>query len=497
MGAMSAVSAQQVRPTVPSDDEIFQSVKDIVGFGVRVPGSSASANTAQYIHDQFEASGLQRVGFETAKTRVWKATSWSLKVNGQTIPTFPIQHSFYKENAFGPFSTGPNGLKAPLVYLGKGSASDFLFNNVRGKIVVMDMPFGAQPAGLLRPLGLGVQDSANSFTIGYKWPDPYAGGAFPSNYYRALKGGAVGVIGVLVDYVEDGTYHNEAYRSYDKGSAMSIPGLWMSPAKGQRLIEGIKAAKKTPLTAVITMAGEVTQEDGRAVYGYLPGVSDEVILVQSHHDSGTSGAVEDASGASEVLALARYYGQLPRSERPRTLMFATMDTHFTDYAVHKAFANKYLRPGNPSGQKTIAGVTIEHIGLEFTKDLNGSFASTGLPVPKLLMVSTEVKGLKEIAVGAMKKHELEQTMAASTSLISLVASYGFGLPADSSDFLRVGLPLVLLVGSPMYLYDDSDNLDKIDKASLSKVATAFVDIIDGMGQLPSANFKTLKISADF
>jgi hypothetical protein len=59
-------------------------------------------------------------------------------------------------------------------------------------------------------------------------------------------------------------------------------------------------------------------------------MSDEIVLIQSHHDSTTSGAVEDASGAAEVMALARYFGQFPKDARPRTVMFATMDTHFTD-----------------------------------------------------------------------------------------------------------------------------------------------------------------------
>lgn len=493
VGGAGHVMAQSATAHVPTDDEIFQTIQTIVGFGIRTPGSIASIKTSQYIHDQFVASGLERVDYQEANTRMWKVSKSKLTVNGQEIQSFPMQHTLFKEGSFGPFSTGPGGLKAPIVYVGKGSAIDFLFKDVRGKIVVMDMPFGAQPAGLLRPFGLGVQDTANSFTPDYKWPDPYAGGAFPGNYYRALKGGAAGVIGVLVDYVEDSAYHNEAYRSYDPGSAMSIPGLWMSPGKGNKLVADIKAAK-TPLTAVMTMEGEVTQEKGRAVYGYLPGMSDEVILIESHHDSSTSGAVEDASGSSEVLALARYYGQLPRSQRPRTLMFATMDTHFTDYAVHKSFANRFLRPGNPTGQKTVAGVTIEHIGREFIKDANGRFVSTGLPVPKLLMVSTDVKGLKDIAVNAMHTHELEQTMAASMTLIILAAG---GLPADSSDFLRVGLPLVILVGSPMYLYDDGDKLDKIDKDSLNKVASAFVDILDGMGKLPSSSYKTGPILADF
>jgi hypothetical protein len=497
VGSGPGAFVQLVKAPLPSDDEIYRTVQDVVSFGVRVPGTQASRGVTQYIRDQFVASGLERVGFETATTKVWNATQWGLTVNGKVVTSYPIQHTMFNGTP-GPFSTGTNGVKAPLVYVGKGTTLDFSLVSVKGKIVVMDVPFGSIPVGLLKPITLGVQDSQNTFPLTYTLPDAYAGGFFPFDYYRAMKAGAVAVIGVLVDHVEGSRYYNEAYQAYDPGKAMKIPGLWVSPKVGKSLIAQIKAGKASSVVATVSLKGDVNLQEGRAVYGYLPGMSDEVVLVQSHHDSSTLGAVEDASGTSEVLALARYYGQLPREQRPRTLMFATMETHFTDYAVHKAFANKYLRPGNPMGQRTVAGITIEHIGKEVVRDNNtGMFVENGRSVPKLLMISTEVNGLKEIAVGAMRNNQIDRTIATSATLVSTLVGGGLGLPADSSDFYRVGLPMVLMVGSPLYLYDDNDSLDKVDKANLGRVAKTFIDIIDGMGGIPSRDYKTLNISADF
>ena len=65
-------------------------------------------------------------------------------------------------------------------------------------------------------------------------------------------------------------------------------------------------------------------------------------MVQSHHDSVGTGAVEDATGTAEVIALAEHYGRAAKQPgyRPRekSLMFVTFDTHFTGYQAHQALS---------------------------------------------------------------------------------------------------------------------------------------------------------------
>ena len=56
------------------------------------------------------------------------------------------------------------------------------------------------------------------------------------------------------------------------------------------------------------MDGEVKKVQYRTVVGHLPGRDKETLMVQSHHDSGFTGAVEDASGVAEVLALPATMG---------------------------------------------------------------------------------------------------------------------------------------------------------------------------------------------
>ena len=479
---------------VPSDDEIFDWIREIVSNGPRVTGSPASIKAGEFVRDSFEVSGLQRVAFEPTNTVVWSASRVEVIVDGEKVPCEPIQHCFH-QGVPTKFSTGPQGLTADMIYVGHGSKDDYANKDVLGKVVVARVGFSSQPTFLMRPFALGVQDSGETFGIDYMFKNPYSGGGFPGGYIRAMKGGAVAFIGILEDNFDSNQYHNEAYASYDPGQAWKLPGVWLSSATGDALERQIKAAA-APVKLTMHFEGELKNAQARAVVGYLPGKSDEIVLIESHYDSDTVGAVEDASGVAEVLALAKYFGQVPIEHRERTLMFATMETHFTDYAVHKAFANRHIRPGNPLKERVVAVVSLEHMGNEFVKGPDGMPASTGLLVPRVLMVSDEVKGLADLTLGVMRKHKLERTFVLSTSFMQLLGG-GPGLPSDSSDFIRAGAPVIAMVGAPMYLYDAADTLDKVAKSDLHRVARAFVDLLFGLSALPSENFVVLPFTGDF
>lgn len=496
-GVLLAAAAAAHPQQMPSDTAIFSHIQQLTAQGVRVPGRAASKAASTYIHDQFVDSGLQGVAYQEAPTLVWQATQWGLTVQGRQVPCSPMLHTFHT-GVPGHFSTGPQGLQAALVHVGRGGFWDFLLKDVKGKIVVAEVPFSKRSLTLLRPFLLGVQDSEGTFPWDYRFMDPYSGGGFPRNYERAMQAGAAGFIGILVDnFASHHQYRNEAYRSYDPGTAMSMPALWLSPKEGAALLAQMKHAEGgQPLRAQLRLEGQLSRQMGRGVYGFLPGMSDETILIQSHHDSATTGAVEDASGAAEVLALARYFGQMPRSARPRTLMFATMDTHFTDYAVHKAFATQHLKAGHPGGRKVVATLTVEHIGREFIRGQDGEPTASGLVVPRGLMVSTEVPGFEALALETMRRFKLERTVAVSTSMLQRVGGQP-GLPADSSDFLRAGVPVIALVGAPLYLYDEIDTTDKVAREELGKVARAFAHMVERIGAMPSSAFKRLPDTTDF
>jgi hypothetical protein len=481
-GAVAEDGTPEAHASLADEDEIFGWVETVTGFGVRSAGSEAARDAAEYVRDRFTAFGLTDVAIEDASTLAWRAGAWSLHVEGREAPCGYMQHTFHR-GVPGSFSTGDEGLKGELVYVGDGRAADFAGKDVAGKIVVSSVRFQHLSLSVATLLGAEVYDPDATFPADFALTDPYSRVNFPDNYYQAQRAGAAGFIGILADYFESNGYHNEAYESYKVNlpdSAMRIPGLWLSPAAGAALTAEITAAS-TPRNAVLRLEGELVETRGHAVVGYVRGQTDETILVESHHDSTTRGAVEDASGTAEVLALAQYYARQPLSERKRSLLFATMDTHFTDYASHRAFAERHLNREN-----VLLGLTIEHIARDIVKRDGGVDASEQV-APRVMFVSKEVEGLGEAVTEAVHRNRLDRTVITPT-----FAFTGKGLPADCSGFFAQGLPVVALVGSPLYLYDSIDTLDKVAKDNLPRVAQAFVDIVEVADDLPAAQFVRLQ-----
>jgi hypothetical protein len=473
------------------DTPIFDWVEEFVSYGVRMPDSSGSIAAAEFVRDKFSEFGLRDVAIETVPTVVWEADSFSLNVDGEPVDAWYMQHSAVSET-LGPdeesreLGTAEQGITAPIVYVGDGEEADFEEVDVSGKIVVANMQFSTYPRSFIEDLAPSlvpgfeflVYDPRETFPEDFELTDPYSPNTYPGNMRRAIDEGAVGFIGILTDYIDSNEFHNEAYDGYDPGEELSIPGMWVTKDDGEALVDSLDAESE----ATMVLQAELYRATGRNTIGYLPGQSDEIIMIQSHHDSTTTGAVEDASGAALVLALARYFGRMPEAERGRTLLFTTMDTHFTDYASHKQFVENHIET-----EPIVANVTLEHVGLEVEDRPGEGVRVTDELVPRILMVSGEVDALDEISHDIVREHNLERTVVISTEAFRAL---GFGgLPADSSDFYRAGVPVLNLVGAPIYLYDSIDTLDKVPPEELERVATAFVDAVEQMMAKPEGAFE--------
>ena len=320
-------------------------IESLSRLGARTPDSAAAAAAADLIRDALLEMGLIDVRIETTATVSWQAAEHRLKVAGQEIPCSPLYHSFTSGHPQR-FATPPGGLQANMVYLGRGGCADFATVDVKGKIVLCDAPFARIRLQDYRET-LYVHDPDGTHSDDYYfncYDSP--GDAFPASYYRAQEAGAVGYVGVLIDYYrERHSYANEAYAAYD-GHPMVIPGLWLS-AKGGEQVKALIGSASSGTLAALVLEGELASATSRIVVGRLPGggpSKSESVIVDAHYDSISDGAVQDASGSAASLALADYFSRLPLDQRNRSLAFVFNDTHFTDYAAQDGFVERDL-PG--------------------------------------------------------------------------------------------------------------------------------------------------------
>jgi len=455
-------------------DEIYDWVTDLTAMGVRAPGTKAGKKAQTYVKDKFEEFGLEDVQIVKSKTDLWQCDDWGLTVGGEEIPSYYMRHTF-DTGEYGDFSTPDGGLDTEIVYVGDGEESDFSGVDVKGKIVISDVRFTSIPITAAKAISSLFYDPNKTFSLTDTQANPYSANTYPYNYYNAMERGAVGFVGILTDYIDSNTYNNEDY-SY-LGGAMKLPGLWVTKNDGETIKKAIENAGGSAKVNM-QMTGSVERVTAGAVVGFLPGNSDETLMVQSHYDSSTTGAVEDASGCSCVLALAKFYAQIPEEKRDRTLMFVEMDTHFSDYDSHDSIIKKFLGDGN----KIMANVCIEHIA-NHVEEVDGKVELTGEVEPRIIFASP-VKAMKQIAKEEVVRHGLDRTIILPASI------FGDSVPTDADMYYELGVPIINLISGPIYLYDNIDTNDKVAKEELKPTTEAFADIIWRFMGLDSADFAT-------
>lgn len=465
----------------PKTEEIFSWIEGLCQFPHRRTGSVESRWASEYVKEQFEDIGLENVRFEETESAVFDVRDCFLTINGEDIPCFMINGTLHPEE-FGEFDAGEVCLDTEIIYLGEGRAEDFEGVDVEGKIVLCDCPwFEASDEVYAEEWCAGgaiMYDPDKESRPTIRKTDSYSPNSWPYNYLTAQKRGAVGFVGILNDYFEDGITWNEDYSDIafaEDCKAFELPGLWLGTTAFRHVSELMKDGKAK---ASMGMKTSFKQGKARNVVGELPGQSEDFIIVHSHYDAVFTGAVQDASGMSEVMALAKYYSQLSMEERPVTLVFAGLDGHYTDYAGHKDFVNRRLA----EGKRIICDVVIEHIGKEAGLGKNNVPVVIDSPDLHLLYVSDIGKNVAAI-------NELIRENGVKRTVIIPVKPYVApenGLYEFKQDEVisdayyshTNGIPIISILSPQMYLFHPMDKPDMVPQAELVPVGITFAEYIN-------------------
>jgi hypothetical protein len=460
----------------PKAEEIFSWIKDLTQWGHRKTGTPEGRKSAAYIKDKMTAFGLSDVHIERYPTRCMIVKDYALNIGGDDVACFYINGTNHGEET-GRFQFGTKGEKVEFVYIGKGLPEDFEHIDVKGKVVVASIYLpetetSSQAEWFDDPFIYDPEDNLNKKS---RKADIYSPGVWPANFYYAQLHGAAGFVGILENYMDDPYLYNEDYteNGYPFGCEyMTLPGLWISRSEGQKVKE--KFAHADILSGSMKVDTLYEKRDGLDVVGMLPGQSDEIVMVHSHHDAVFEGAVQDASGISEMLALAKYFSSVPAEERKKTLMFVATDTHYTDYAANIGF----IKRRRQENKKIILDIAIEHIGKEAALDDHYNLYETGRIEPKLFYVS-EPK-LHEFVKQTIVRYDLGSAVEALVPVgKGLDREYHFHQDEVISDAYFInesGIPVVSMVCGEQYLFHISDTPDRIPVEALEPVGMAFADI---------------------
>jgi hypothetical protein len=446
---------------IASTQQLNQWVSTLIDFGVDNPvfpyvrqaGTEADNRASQWFVDMFTRFGLQDVHREPVPLIGWQPSEWGLRVHtkdGETIlDSWPIFYAKFLDNG---------SITAPMVYI--GSSPDNFPSDVSNKIVVADMlcPERIKFDGI-KNTAYETYDPDDSI----KPADGHRYWTFTNQklYQMAATSGAAAFIGINRDKADNGRYYQNwggirpNPRKEDGDDLGQLPGLYVSRLTG----EVLRPLAQSGNMASIICAGNNPRTQTYNIVGYLPGQSEKIIRVQSHSDGG---AVNDASGATAVLALAKYYSKM--KPKKRTLQFVITGGHFTMGRGSMTFIKEHSKEIHT---KNVVNLTIEHIGKHYDF-VDGKLVDSGLPCPTFFF-STKKEWFPIISE-AVHKYDLKRTF---------ILAYSSPFHGEGASWhWRTGRPSIYTITPVQYMQSSVDTKEKMPFNRLRSVISIFVHIID-------------------
>lgn len=465
--------------TFADETQYLDWIKGFTRLPHRMTGTPEGKISAEYVRDIFLSMGMEDVKIETAKSVCMDVRESSLSVAGEQINVF-FSNGTGRGGRTGTFKVGADHMPQEMIYLGDGAQEDFDGIDVAGKIVLCDIWFlTSHPTDLWDwNKEAEVYDPEGKIDRPLNKYDIYTPNNWPYNYYRALNGGAAGFVGILHNFMDQNYYHEDYTEITEMfgNEFMSMPALWVSREGGARILE--KVSKGSSIGCSFNTEVVYEERDALNVSGKLPGMSDDIILVHSHHDAVCEGAVQDASGMSEVFALAKYFAGLPKEARAYTMMFGATDSHYTDYEGHAAFVEERKKHGD----HIILDCCIEHIAKEMDLDEDYNILLKDEPETRMMYVTDEGELIPQMRQ-LLAKYGLDKTFIFPVHGESAGAYTHEDVCSDAYVFDAEGIPVVSVLAAPMYLFHNTDTLDKVYIPGLRPIGMAYADLITNMKPL--------------
>jgi len=472
----------KLKVKAPNAEEIQSDLETICKVPHRRIGTNYAHEIENFLVSKCKELGLESVEKEPFEVINWSARNWKLLISTEDeemeIPCFYMLNTGF---------TAENGITAPLIYVGTGKDKDFKEVDVRDKIVVADIECPSLPLGKLIKLSqlFYVSDPTNSmdettkliltFVLSNLPPQALGGRRREDSvYWRAYDRGALGLILILRDYPSNINSH---WGPYD-GIMKPIPALFVGKYDGIKVRELVKE-ENTKATLIL----EGSQEPSIAhnIWGILPGNSEEMIMISSHHDSAFKGASEDGTGVAMVLAQLSAWSKVPKSERPRTLLFCLTAGHLYGGIGAETFALKYK---DTLLKNVLVDLNLEHMcAKEVVED------------PE----THDFKLTNNLSIGALFISRNEHLVA---PVMKVCRDYGiermllipdnfFATPpiGEAGHFAtKADLNVIHWIRSPYYLLTAEDTLDKIDMEKLYSTAQCISDLIVSLMYIPREDY---------
>lgn len=253
-------------------------------FWGRITGTEADAENAKWMLAKFREIGLSDVHEQPLDLPPqWMPQSWSVvaSANGKTLSLDTAQPTYLA------VGTPQQGLDLEAVYVGLGSDADLaLSRDVRGKAVFF---YSNDLASRHAPIS-----------------------------DNAIK--RIGERGAAAIFVILGIQGNEKTQFYPVNSP--VPTFSLGQKDGLAMRDFIAQAGAGEARVKVRLdVQRVPDLKTGTVWGTLPGMTDENVIVVAHRDGWFEGANDNAAGVATMIGIAEYWAKIPKEQRRRTIIF--------------------------------------------------------------------------------------------------------------------------------------------------------------------------------
>ena len=404
---------------LPPKQEIWDQQLWMAKLGPKYTGNNAHAAFVEFLATHLKAHGLDVARERYALPR-WDARRWAITIAPQSGATFEAPVTSYF-----PYSgqTPVSGVTGELVFA--GTNPQFTLDGLQGKVALIECPTNTREFAKLYQVW-GVHPAGETFPTATRPARGPVGDLTPFQ-----KAGAVGVILAWTD-ISDANAADQ-YTPFSR-PLQNIPGLYVGCETGAKL----RALAGTRAKATVVLEADIVPDTTTdTLVALLPGASrDEIIIINTHTDG--PNATEE-NGALGILALAKYFSRLPRHQRKRTLVCPLTTGHFAGPWVPSMRGILARYPDLI--KKTVAAVTIEHLGCEeWLDDAAMHYKATGKH--EWSVAITPSKPMADALIDVLQ---------GSQDRAGVVNPVNGGFLGEGSGLSRAGIPTIGYIPQPNYL----------------------------------------------
>jgi hypothetical protein len=403
-------------------------------FWGRNVGTAGHVATQEWVEGYFRKHGLQNIHRQSFDLQpVWTPKSWAIEFTGAG-KTFKLPSARPAARAT---STPAGGIELDVIWLGGGSAADYLGRDVKGKaVLIQDVPL---PGDIRHTVSL------------------------EGSVARAFDKGAAAV-GIIF-----GISDNFAIWQSTAGR----PGFNLGYEDGMKIREmlgqGQPVKVKLQLDAEMRPGLKTT-----SVIGTLPGASmapgndvneGEDITIIAHMDGYFQAALDNASGLAVMIGLVEHFAKVPRAERRRNIRFIGSAGH------HGGPGARWLHDERTTAlANTALAINLEHVAAVRSKYWG----------PKLRM-TTAVSPMRWWVYGSPRL--LDISLAAFNHFnVGITADMDPGASGEMGSLAR-DVPSMQVITSPEVKHTEQDTPEWVPSAGLEQIARAYAKIIDEVNKL--------------